>query len=140
VGARFSAPIQTGPGAHPTSYTMCTGSFSGIKRPGRSVDHPPPSSAEDKERVGLYFYSPSGPSWPVIGRPLPLLYFTVITFILLIAAYKNKNVTIVALSWQQLSREPTTTQPCATVSLLLCVSFSLQPLHALPPTVYNFSI
>ena len=28
VVARFSAPIQTGPGAHPVSYTMGTGSLS----------------------------------------------------------------------------------------------------------------
>ena len=27
VGARFFAPVQTGPGAHPASYTMDTGSF-----------------------------------------------------------------------------------------------------------------
>jgi hypothetical protein len=27
VGARFSAPVQTGPGVHPVSYTMGTGSF-----------------------------------------------------------------------------------------------------------------
>jgi hypothetical protein len=27
-GARFSAPAQTGPGAHPASYTMGTGSLS----------------------------------------------------------------------------------------------------------------
>jgi hypothetical protein len=46
VGARFSAPVQTGPGAHPASYTMGTGSFPGVKRPGRGVDHPPPYSAE----------------------------------------------------------------------------------------------
>jgi len=39
VGARFSAPVQTGPGAHPSSYTMGTGSFPGVKRPGRGVDH-----------------------------------------------------------------------------------------------------
>jgi len=31
-----------------------------------------PSSAEVKERVELYLYSPSGPSWPVIGWTLPL--------------------------------------------------------------------
>jgi len=31
VGARFSAPVQTGPGAHPASCTMGTGSFPGIK-------------------------------------------------------------------------------------------------------------
>jgi hypothetical protein len=33
---------------------------------------PTPSIAEVKERVVLYLYSPSGPSWPVIGWPLPL--------------------------------------------------------------------
>ena len=34
--------FQTGPGAHPISYTMVTGSLSpGVKRPGRGVDHPP---------------------------------------------------------------------------------------------------
>ena len=43
-GAIFSAPVQTGPGAHPTSCTMGTGSFPGVKRPGRGVDPPPPSS------------------------------------------------------------------------------------------------
>jgi hypothetical protein len=71
-GARFSAPVQTGPGNHPASYTMGTGSFPGVKRPGRGVDHPTPSSAEVKERVELYLYSPSGPSWLVLGW----IYFT----------------------------------------------------------------
>jgi len=36
VGARFSAPVQTGPGAHPASCTIGTGSFPGIKS-GRGV-------------------------------------------------------------------------------------------------------
>jgi len=39
--------------------------FPGVKWPGHVVDHPSPSSAEVKERV--YLYSPSGPSWPVLG-------------------------------------------------------------------------
>jgi len=30
---------------------MGTGSFQGVKRPGRGVEHPTPSSAEVKERV-----------------------------------------------------------------------------------------
>ena len=71
-GARFSAPVQNEPGAHPASYTMGIGSFPGLKRPGCGVDHPPPSSAEVNERVELYLYSTSGPSWPVIGWNFPL--------------------------------------------------------------------
>ena len=66
-GARFSAAVQTGPGAHPASCTAGTWSFPGIKRPARGVDHPPPYSAKVKERVELYIYVPSGSSWPVIG-------------------------------------------------------------------------
>jgi hypothetical protein len=46
---------------------MGTGPFPGVKRPGRGVDHPPSSSAEAKERVELYIYSPSGPLWAVLG-------------------------------------------------------------------------
>ena len=66
--AKFSAPVQTGPEAHPASYTVGTGSFLGVKRPGRGVDHRPPSSAEVKEIVELYLYlyAPSGPSWAVL--------------------------------------------------------------------------
>jgi hypothetical protein len=39
-----------------------------IKRPGRGVNHKPASSTEVKETVELYLYSPSDPSWPVLGR------------------------------------------------------------------------
>ena len=44
----------------------------GGNRSGRGADHPPPSKCRGHERVELYLYSPSGPSWPVLGRPLPL--------------------------------------------------------------------
>jgi len=54
--ARFSAPVQTGPGAHPASCTMGTGSFPGVKRPGRNDDPSPHSSAVVKK-----------------GRAIPLL-------------------------------------------------------------------
>ena len=36
VGATFSVPVQTGPGVHPASCTMGTGSFPGVKS-GRGV-------------------------------------------------------------------------------------------------------
>jgi len=76
-GTRFSTLVQTGPGAHLVSYTVCTGSVSGTERTGLGFDHPPPPRAEVKERVKLYLYSPSGPSRPVIEWILPLLLPTV---------------------------------------------------------------
>jgi hypothetical protein len=36
-------------GPHPVPFTLGTGSFPGVKRPGRGADHPPPSSAEVKK-------------------------------------------------------------------------------------------
>jgi len=77
----FSHLSRPAPGAHPASYTMGTGSLPGIKRPGRGFDHPHPSGTEVKERVELYLYSTSGPSWSVIhvGWILLLLYASVVT-------------------------------------------------------------
>ena len=74
VGARFSSPVQTGPWVYSASCTMGTVSFVVLKRPGRGADHPPPSKCPGQERVGLYLYSPSGPSWPVMGAPLPFAF------------------------------------------------------------------
>ena len=55
----FSVPVQADSGAHPASYTLGTGSFSwGVKRPGRGVNHPPPSNADVKEIVELYLFPP----------------------------------------------------------------------------------
>jgi hypothetical protein len=57
-GARFSAPVHTGPGAH-NGYRLY---FQVVKRPGRDIGHPLPFGAEVKESVELYLYPPSGPS------------------------------------------------------------------------------
>ena len=78
-GARFSTPVQTGPGAHPASYTMGIGSFLGVKLPGRGVNLGL-FSDEVKERVKLYLYCPTGFSWPFLGWPLPLVYYVVHLF------------------------------------------------------------
>jgi len=68
VGARFSAPVQTGLGGpYPASHTMGTGSFPGVNWLGCGIDHQPSTSTEVKKRVELYLYSTSGPLWPVLG-------------------------------------------------------------------------
>ena len=38
-----------------------------------------------KKRADLYFHSPSGHSWPVIGRNLPLLYLIIIIAVVVVA-------------------------------------------------------
>jgi hypothetical protein len=56
--------VQNGSGAHSASYPMGTsGSFPGGKSAGREAEHSPPSSAEVKECVELYFHSPNTSSW-----------------------------------------------------------------------------
>jgi hypothetical protein len=101
VRARFSAPVQTGPGAYPASITMCTVSFSGVKRPGCGVDHPHSSSAKVKE-IDLYIYSPFGPSWPVIGRTLPLpFYLYLMNFLLLYWCRTRKEYTPPPSKWRR---------------------------------------
>jgi hypothetical protein len=60
--ARFSTPVQTDSGAHSLLSDELP-----VKRSGCGVDHPPTASADFKERVELYLYSSSGPSWPVLG-------------------------------------------------------------------------
>jgi hypothetical protein len=69
VGTRFSAPVHTDPGAHPASYTMGTESLS-RRNSDRVVALSNPSSAEVKERVELYLYTPCGTSWTVIKLKL----------------------------------------------------------------------
>ena len=81
LGARFSEPFQIGPGTHSLLYNTYRISFSGVKQPGRGVNHPPLSSAEVKERVELYLTSPSGSSWPILGRALPLPFTTAVRFL-----------------------------------------------------------
>ena len=57
VRARFSAPVQTGPGAHPASCTMGTWPFPGVKR-GRGITLTP---------------HPLLVPWSRKGRAIPLL-------------------------------------------------------------------
>jgi len=80
-GGEIFAPVQTGPGAHPASCTMGTGSFPGVKSC-RGVTLTTHSFyCRGQERVELYTYSPYGPyglyraSMPVQGCTLPFFTF-----------------------------------------------------------------
>jgi hypothetical protein len=55
------------PGAHSVSYTMGTEFFPGVDQSGRGVENLHASSAEVKEWVELHLFTPSTPSWPVLG-------------------------------------------------------------------------
>jgi len=55
----------------------CTGSLLGVKRPGRGVDHSPASSAEVKEKIELYLYSPL---WAFMACSMATFTFTVIEY------------------------------------------------------------
>jgi hypothetical protein len=47
--------------------TMGTGSFSGVKRPGRGVDHLPHLAPRLKKEYSYTSTPPLGVSWPVLG-------------------------------------------------------------------------
>jgi hypothetical protein len=70
-GWDFQHPFRPALGPTQPPVQLGTGSFPGVKRSGRGVDHQPPSSAEVKERVELYLCSQFVPSWPVLGWTLP---------------------------------------------------------------------
>jgi hypothetical protein len=82
-GAR-SAPVQTGPGAHPASCSIGTRSFPRIKWKVRDVDSPS-SSAGIKERVELYIYSRF---WVFVS--CSMVQFVPFTFVATVSANKNK--------------------------------------------------
>jgi hypothetical protein len=55
VGTIFSVPVQTGIVAQPASYTLGSGSFTGVKLPRRGVAHPLLIRAKVEERACYRF-------------------------------------------------------------------------------------
>jgi hypothetical protein len=66
-GRDFPHPSRLALGPNQPPVQWVPGLSRGVKGPGRGIDHPPPSCTKVTERVELYLYSTSGPSWPVIG-------------------------------------------------------------------------
>jgi hypothetical protein len=52
---RFSVPVQRGPATHLASSTLGTGSSRGVKRPGRGVEHTPPSNIKLCVEMGVLY-------------------------------------------------------------------------------------
>ena len=69
VSARFSAPVQTCPGANSSSYTMGTVSFPRVKRPGSGADHPPHLRADVMKWQGYTCTHPLALSGLLQGEP-----------------------------------------------------------------------
>ena len=61
-------------GVVPQICTMGIRPFPGVKRLGRGADRQLSSKRRGHERVGLYLYSPSGLSWPLLRRTLPFTF------------------------------------------------------------------
>jgi hypothetical protein len=63
----FPHPSRPAVGSTQPPIQWVPGLSRGVMRPWRVVVHLPSCNAEVKERVELYLYSHSGPSWPVLG-------------------------------------------------------------------------
>ena len=80
-GARFSAPVQTGPGAHPASCTMGTGSFPGVK----------------SGRVVMLTTHPLLVPWSNYSRAIPLLPLWAVQPVQSLSACTRVHVTFLYL-------------------------------------------
>ena len=68
----FSAHIEISHGEHPAPVKQVQGLPTEVRQQRHGIDQSPPSGAEVIKRVELYIYSPSVPSWPVLGS-LPFI-------------------------------------------------------------------
>ena len=91
LGRDFPHPSRPTLGPTQPPVQWVPGSFPGVKRPGRGADHPPLPKRRGHESVELYLYSPSGPSWPVIGRKF-YLFTAYVMHIILYTTLKARSL------------------------------------------------
>jgi len=133
LGARFSAPVQTGPGVHPASCAMGTGSFPGIKS-GRGVTLTPHPLVVPWSRKGravpLLLYGPYGlyrTSVPVHGCNLPTFTLT---------GYRLVAKTVPSQKKTQKKRRDSISIPRAGLETLMPASELLKPVCALDISLF----
>ena len=73
-GERYSPPVQTDPETHPASTTIGTGSFPGVKRPGRGDNHPTHLAPKLKKEYGYTFTPPLGSRGLFYGELILCMY------------------------------------------------------------------
>jgi hypothetical protein len=98
--------LALGPTQPPIQWVLGLSGGGGVKRPGRGVDHPPPSSAGVKERVELYLCFPSGPSWPVLGWTLLIVYYGELHICSVTAHSYIQLVSCTPCAWRRLTEWP----------------------------------
>ena len=109
MGARFSAPVQTGPEAHPASCTMGTGSLPGVKS-GRGVTLTPHSLLVP---------------WSRKGRAIPLLPLWAVRPVQSLTACTRVHFTFTFYCNNEFLKESTQiTIPCAVSELSTCKSIT----------------
>jgi len=91
-GRDFPHPSRSALGPPNSLHNGHRISFTDLKWPVCGFDHPFASSAEDKDRVEVYLYSFSGPSWPVVGWTLQLSEISQFQISTKIFSHLNKSL------------------------------------------------
>jgi hypothetical protein len=138
--------VQTSPGAHPAVYKMDAESFQEVKQLGHCINNPPASSTEVKEIVEPYLYTPSVPSWHVVGWCLTILCpvifclrnFCLVTFSLLTFRSMSKKMCKLLLSklkiWYTYSVWFCTLCYCNSSDVILLAVLLISTVRSTPPS------
>ena len=97
---KFSELVQTGPGAHPAFCTMGTGSFPGVKRTGRGVNHPPHLAPRLKKKYS-YTSTPPPQGFMACSRVNFAFYLYISTLTTVPPVGSNMNLRDQVAKWQR---------------------------------------
>jgi hypothetical protein len=99
LGARLSAFLQTGAGAHPDSWAMGTSSLSGLKRPERDVNHPPTHYLPQRlNKMYSFILSHLRPRGRLQDERHPYFAFTVNVYFTILVTFGTGDLNVVLLT------------------------------------------